>query len=246
MPNENTDNELIGTRTDRRIIKSIETLEKTITRKNRHNAIIIADSKGRELKKQRESNTHVAVHFQGGAKLRNFHLDACIKRHLNDRSVTKPIILIWLGTCELTKRGNNGFQLQPNITSYTNNLISSYQMYKNELLDINPRATVLFLECPYFHLQTFNLEKGHINSNISISEQKSLERAIIHYNNSLITLNGISAPLISEDLVKYGKGKQRRRMQKNIDYRQLSDGCHPSPSISRLWLLRFIKLIDRL
>ena len=131
MSNENTDNEVIGNRTDRRIIKSIETLEKTIVHKNRYNAIIIADSKGRELKKQRESNTHVAVHFQGGAKLRNFHLDACIKGHLNNRLVINPIILIWLGTCELTRKGNNGFQLQPYIGSYVNNLINSYEIYKN-------------------------------------------------------------------------------------------------------------------
>lgn len=40
MSNTNPDNELIGTRTDRRIIKSIETLEKTTARKNRNNAII--------------------------------------------------------------------------------------------------------------------------------------------------------------------------------------------------------------
>lgn len=169
--------------------------------------LLIADSKGCELKKQRELNTHVVVHFQGGAKLRDYHLDACIKSHLNDRSVIKPIILIWLGTCELTKKDNNGFQLQPNIGNYVYTLISSYQVYKNELLNINPRATILFLECPYFNLQTFNLEKGYSQSNINISDQKSLERAIIHYNNSLITLNSINTHLISEDLVRYGKGK---------------------------------------
>lgn len=232
MSSDQNEIESDETRTDRRIQKGIEKLEKTITYKNRNRAIIVADSKGRELWKQRDSNTHVSITYQPGAKLRNAHLDATIKRHLNNRTIKNPIVLIWLGTCELTIKTRKGFTLQPNIGDYVNTLISEYQTYKDELLLINPNLTILFLECPYFKLHTFNLAKKYVNSKITFAEQKTLEKAIIAYNNSLISLNRISTPIISEDLVKYGKGKIRRQIQKNIDYRQLNDGCHPC---ARLW-----------
>ena len=96
----------------------------------------------------------------------------------------------------------------------------------------------------YFHLQTFNIEKNYTNSNVSALEQNNLERAIVKYNNALIFLNGVNTPLISEDLIKFGKGK-KRKLTKKIDYRQLRDGCHPSGTLTRLWLIKFINLIDR-
>lgn len=232
------------TRTDRRILNSIDKLEKTVEYRNRSNAIIVADSKGRELIKQRNQNTHVKITYQPGAKLRNQHLDATIKRHLNNRLIVKPIVLIWLGTCELTTKTSSGFKLQPNIIDWVNTLIDSYQIYKEELLVINPRAIILYIECPYFHLQTFNLAKHYTNSKVTKLEQEALEKAVITYNNALIVLNRVNTPLISEDLIKFGKGKGRKQ-KKKIDYRQLRDGCHPNSSVTKLWLVKFIHLIDR-
>lgn len=155
------------TRTDRRIKRDQEKLEKIIVARNRSNVILIADSKGRELQKQRESHTHIQIQYHPGAKLRNTYLDSAIKCHLNNRMIHHPIVLIWLGNWELTTRSSSGFVLQPNVESYVHSLISSYQIYKTELRAINPRATIIFLECPYFELQTFNLKKGHRSSNIS-------------------------------------------------------------------------------
>ena len=85
------------TRTDRRIQQVIDKIEKTIEIKNRQRVILIADSKGRELRKQRLRNTHINIQYQPGAKIGNVFLDAAINRHIN--TVFRPKILIWLGTC---------------------------------------------------------------------------------------------------------------------------------------------------
>ena len=82
--------------------------------------------------------------------------------------------------------------------------------------------------------------------NVTRVQQLELESGITKYNRSLITLNNINTPVICEDLIRRGKGKKHKTQQKTIDYRHLLDGCHPSAEITKLWLLKFIKLIDRI
>ena len=48
------------------------------------------------------------------------------------------------------------------------------------------------------------------------------------------------------DIKKIGKGRRKTTLAKKIDYRQLIDGCHPAPTITKLWLIRFVKMIDRM
>ena len=49
MPSDTNEIETDKTQTDRRIQNGIKTLEKTIAYRNRNRAIIVEDSKGREL-----------------------------------------------------------------------------------------------------------------------------------------------------------------------------------------------------
>ena len=112
-----------GNRTDRRIINEIEKLNASIAVKDRSRAILIADSKGRELRKQRNPNMHFNIQYQPGAKLRNVFLDASVKRHITNRSIRNPIVLIWLGTCEFTVKTVNGYKIQDNIDTHIDRLI---------------------------------------------------------------------------------------------------------------------------
>lgn len=232
------------TRTDRRISKGIDKLENEITVKDRRSAIIVADSKGRELRKQRVYNAHLNIFYQPGAKLRNVHLDLYIKRHLNNRTVRSPVVLIWLGSCELTIKTVNGYVLIGNLDAHVSRLILSYEAYKQELIAINPRSRIVFMPCPYFELKTYNKSRQFNSIITTESDQRELEQAIQKYNHELTELNDISTPYICEDFTKYGKGRKHKSVQKSIDYRQLVDGCHPRPEITKLWLLKFIKLID--
>ena len=49
-----------------------------------------------------------------------------------------------------------------------------------------------------------------------------------------------------KDIQKFGKGKRKTTIAKKIDYRQLIDGCHLAPTITKLWLIKFVKMIDRM
>ena len=234
------------TRTDRRIAKGIDLIESKIATKDRRNAIIVADSKGRELKKQRVYNAHINIFYQPGAKLRNVHLDSYIKRHINNRTVRSPVVLIWLGTCELTIKTVSGYALINNLDEHVTQLIKSYETYKQELIAINPRTEIVFLPCPFFDLKTYNKSRQYKSIETTDLDQHELEQAIIKYNLELDNLNQITTPSICEDFTKFGKGRKHKTIQKSIDYRQLVDGCHPRPEITKLWLLKFIKLIDRM
>ena len=83
----NANEEKSGTKADRNIAKSIKKHVEEITYKNRNHAIIVGDSKCRELQKQRQHNSHVNIFYQPGAKLNNGHIDAYIRRHLEKYSV---------------------------------------------------------------------------------------------------------------------------------------------------------------
>lgn len=229
-----------GTRTDRRIQKTINKLEITIDYRNRSRVILIADSKGRELRKQRTANTHINIQYFPGAKISNVFLDAAIRRHIT--RVSDPIVLIWLGTCEISIKSNNGFILPANLDNHMHRLINSYHAYKQQLMMVNPTTTVIFLPCPYLELNTYNAKNGYT---VKIN-QEELERGIRMYNNEINAINSISTPAICEDIQKFGKGKRKTTIAKKIDYRQLIDGCHPAPTITKLWLIKFVRMIDRM
>ena len=110
------------------------------------------------------------------------------------------------------------------------------------MVNINPRTTVLFLPCPYFELNAYNTARGYIAAE---TDKKELERIISRYNTKVFNINSVVTPSICEDFIKYGKGKGKP-LKKKVDYRQLVDGCHPSPMLTKLWLMRFVKLVDRL
>ena len=200
-----------GNITDRRIEKSIDSISKTIDTRNRSRAIIIADSKGRELQKQRAYNTHINIQYRSGAKIRNACLDSAVKRHLNDRTIRYPIALFWHGTCELTIKTKDGFKMPDNMNTHINALINTYRTYAEELLTINPRTTIIFLPCPYFDLNVFNLSRGKKLAQI---DQNQLEQAVDRYNTEISSINGISTPKIWEDLLKYSKGKKQKVLKK--------------------------------
>lgn len=242
----NKPDEKTGTKLDRNIAKGIKKFTEEISYKNRNHAIIVGDSKCRELQKQRDHNSHVNIFYQPGAKLNNGHIDSYIRRHLTNVFNKPPIVLIWLGTCELTVKTRRGFDLVPNISDHVDTIIENYKLYKQQLEALKPSVRIIFLPCPYFNLDTFNVSRKYKTINITREQQLALEHSIKKYNRELITLNNINTPVICEDLIRRGKGKTHKSQQKTIDYRHLIDGCHPSVEITKLWLLKFVKLIDRI
>lgn len=126
--------------------------------------------------------------------------------------------------------------------------ISEYKSIKETLLKLNPRAKVLFLECPYYSLSMFNERRGKKFKNNYFSQQQGkLINAIDNHNIETRILNDLNAkaPNFNNDFVtrSHRKGRNPRKI---VDYSQLRDGCHAGKQIAELWLLRIHRLIYRI
>ena len=116
------------------------------------------------------------------------------------------------------------------------------------MLDLNPRAKVVFLDCPYYSLATFNKNKNKVfKDNFFNVQQKDLTEAIDFHNSKLRELNSRirKIPNLNKDF-SYKSHKKKRKPKLQIDFKQLRDGCHIGPNLAKLWLFRIHRLIYRI
>ena len=85
-----------------------------------------------------------------------------------ENQTDRLIILIWLGTCDLTRKTGKFLMLKNNPSARINVLSELYETIKSELLASKPNCTVLILPCPDYSLVEWNKSKGHSNPQISV------------------------------------------------------------------------------
>ena len=231
----------------RKILKEIQTLKRTKSYKGLRNAFLISDSKGYDLKRVREIK-YLRFCCKPGAEVTDKDIRSYAKYQARNKRNRYPVFMLWFGTCSLTEKKNNLFVLKDNINQVVQNTISDYRQLKEELLDLNPRAKVVFLDCPYYSLATFNRNKKKVFKEIFFDEQqKQLIEAIDSHSNKLRELNQNfrKIPNLNKDF-SYRSHKKKRRQKLQIDYKQLRDGCHIGPNLAKLWLFRIHRLIYRI
>ena len=229
----------------RNIIGEIKLLKRTKYFSSTRKSFLISDSKGFDLKRI-ENTRHIRFFCKSGANITHREVRSYAKYQVKNNKY--PIILLWFGTCALTEKSNGLFVLKNNITDVVENTISEYRELKNELVTINPRAKIVFLDCPYYSLSTFNKHKNKTFANNFFDEQqKELKVAIDLHNDKLRDLNGNiqKIPCLNKDFSKRTSSK-KRKPKIQIDYRQLRDGCHIGRLLAELWLLRIKRLIYRI
>ena len=185
--------------------------------------------------------------YRGGAEITQKQIQSYARYIVTNKQNRFPVILFWFGTCSLTQKVRNLFVIKDDITQVVDNTIADYLQLKQELLRLNPRAKIIFLECPYYKLSMFNESRNKtFESNFFIEQQKLLIEAIDYHNKRLQDINGSTKiPNFNRDFTHRTKRRNRRpRMQ--IHYNLLRDGCHPGPKLANLWLLRIQQLIYRI
>lgn len=202
---------------------------------------LLGDSKVKYLKNEISRRHHVKLQcysYPGvGVDSSKIITKACSIARL----CSKPTIVIWLGTCELTTKTDKAVLLSE---APVDEILEFYIFLKFKINTVNSSANVIFLDCPYYSIIEFNRVKYPAPAHISASTQKQLESKTDAYNSKIRELNRWQAPKFSQDLIRPSKPAKTVLYKKN--YTLLLDGIHPSSALSRLWLFRLYDFIRRI
>ena len=204
--------------------------------------ILRGDSKCRALLPHINFLNKIDLIFRGGAKITDDFLQQ--KTLIRISRAPNPVIILWFGTCELTvKRGKYIF-IADNLEAKLNSVVQSYIAYKQQILSVNNRSKVIFMECPFQSIIIWNFLRKHPHPGSFKNDQRQLEDYIAKLNCKISEINGNQVvPHISQDLIF--SIKKRKRSAKNLkNYSLLNDGVHPGKQLSYLWYLRILRMLS--
>ena len=204
------------------------------------NVIFRSDSKGRSFLPY-FTNKRINLVYRSGENINaNFMQGYTLNRI---RHTNKPIVVLFFGTCEITDKRGRFIYIPQDIEQRVNDIIESYIKYKIKILQYNPDATVIFLDCPYFSLTICNFLRKHPTPGIFDQDQKKLEAAILLLNRKLKDINGDRVvPRLSKDFM-FSTKKKNKNIIKLRNYNLLRDGVHPGQFLTKLWALRITRMI---
>ena len=235
-------------RISRYIQKEILELKSTKFYKSNRSAFLISDSQGRDLQFLKEKK-YLRFRYKGGADITNTEIQQYAKHQVTRTQNKYPVILFWFGTCAFTTKNSDGiFEIKNDLDEVVDITIANYRKTKNELLGLNKRAKIIFLECLYYSLSMYNEFRGkNLKRDYFSEQQRKLVNAIDKHNYEIRLLNNYrdKAPNFNNDF-STRTNRKNRKPKKVVDYSQLRDGCHPGRHISELWLLRIHRLIYRI
>ena len=235
-------------RISRYINREILELKSTKIFKSNRSAYLISDSKGKDLQFLKEKK-YLKFLYKGGAEITNSVIQQYARYQVTRSQNKYPVILFWFGTCSLTTKNSAGiFVIKNNLDQIVDQIIDNYKSTKKELLKLNHRAKIVFLECPYYSLSMYNEFRGKdLKKNYFGNQQALLNKAIDKHNSEIRELNSFrdKAPNFNNDF-STRSNRKNRKPRRVIDYSQLRDGCHFGRKLSELWLLRLHRLIYRL
>jgi hypothetical protein len=167
------------------------------------------------------------------------------KRHVNSllrlvKELKDPIILVWLGTCEITRKVDKYIKLYKYPYQNIEFILTEYRKLRYQIRRKNPSASLYFIECPCYSITKSNKPKNIVvNSTINLGKvnerypslivnkirevreiqwaakvDKEVSTQIDYYNDHLKLLNrGISTPRLSQDIILSNKSRVDPRVK---------------------------------
>lgn len=246
MPNTRT-SKSTPNRISRNITKEIKELKRTKTYVGNRKGFLISDSKSKDLKFLK-CKKHINFFYKGGAEINNREIQSYARYVVLNKRIKYPVLIFWFGTCSFTEKSDSGlFEIKQDLETVVKGVLSSYKETRDSLLKLNHRAKIVFLECPYYSLATFNqFRNKNYKKDYFIEQQRKLNSAIDSHNHQVRTLNSIKKiPNFNNDFSTRVKCK-RRKPRRVIDFHQLRDGCHMGKLLAELWLIRIQRLVYRI
>jgi len=229
---------------------------------------LFTDSKGEYLKDFIPSSVKEKFNIvskRGATVYSRVHKDNLLRQI---SGVDNPLILVWLGTCEITRKDDKLISLREYPYQNIEFVLNEYRVLKDQIIQANSSAKVLFLDCPYYSITRANkIRSGHINTHNTCSSgkhyppilinvaresrsvqlksvvDKQVRKQIDYYNEHLKILNrNVATPRLSQDQILSNKRKKDIRVRYRTNYNLLSDGVHPEKIIAKLWLYKMVEL----
>ncbi|CAC5374472.1 unnamed protein product [Mytilus coruscus] len=179
---------------------------------------IITDSKGNYLKPVIPGRLRSSLHIfsEKGATI---HSNIINKAIPSIQAATSPIVLLWFGTCEISKKDGRYSDIIKYPYQSIEQTLTEYRAARDHILQTNPSATVIAIECPYFSIYRWNQSRGFKYNTQSTQLYKDidlkLKSAINYYNQPLFYFNrNILAPHIAQDQIISSKQRKRPRNAK--------------------------------
>ena len=227
---------------NKEISKLVEEESKRQCPSRKRDTFLVSDSKGRFIERELTPRYYgdLKIISKSGATVD----DTLFHRQFmpNIRLATKPIVLIWLGTCEITKKNGKFIELFANSNEKIDQIIVKYRYLKSDIQRTNRQAEVIFLACPYYSIVEWNRRKGCSDPSVYKNQDSELFSLIDYYNQKVTTLNAVRTPNLSQDIIRSSKKKSASRVKYTKNFSLYTDGIHPGNHLSLLWLHKILKI----
>lgn len=215
--------------------------------------IVISDSKGKYLHREITNTVperDIVWHYVSGRTTQQAadYIIANVESYL--RKYNKILLVVWTGTCDLTKKINVPKSLSAkrlfNIVDLSPITVDDIVFHFERIVNLNrvygDAIKTVILECPYYSIQIWNKSRGHPNSELFVEKNKILHDKVSQLNDkirSLNQLNSVSAPKFSLDLIRHRKSNKSHPAS-TVSYSLFLDGLHPAKTLSKYWIRRLI------
>ena len=96
---------------------------------------------------------YLHIYHEAGAIITSNVVDRALK---GIKQTHKPIVLLWFGTCELTKKVGNLVKIRNSPYQNTEFTLTNYREKKSKRKQVNRTAKIIFIECPYYSVDRWN------------------------------------------------------------------------------------------
>lgn len=223
-------------------ISKLQSLKYNVNQNTLRPVLLRADSKGRSLLPYINYRNKINLVFRGGATIRNDFLQSYTLDKI--AKLLNPVVILWFGSCEMTRKQGKYISLVNNPEHKLDQIKNDYIAYKQQIMNANKNSTIIFLECPYQSIVIWNFVKGHPYPGAFKDEQKILEQYVTKLNRIIKELNGDQVvPHLSQDMI-FSIKKKKRASKYLKNFSLLTDGVHPSKTLSKLWHLRIMRMLS--
>ena len=210
-----------------------------------YDCFILTDSKGNYIKEYC-TNNRIRWHCIRGGKLIDLYRWAERNIHLILQSGRPTLLIVWGGTCDLTVKSHRFINF---FSGNFDERLESIKTICNKFHEIckSGLLKVTFLVTPPYSIKAWNNSKGHRDTSVFESQDKDLLNAINDLNEVIIKTNHdygfCSSPNLPSDMRNCRKVKGKTNYYYN--FKLLSDGVHPCPTLSQVWMRRIENMINK-